>query len=69
MKTLKPLRYIKEGDTFINRDSGARYRVYAVVQVQSDTYVVYKYCKDNGRTYRARMNTINHLKQYGYEIE
>lgn len=62
----KPLRFIKEGDTFIRRETGARYRVYGVVQVQDKTYVVYQHIKTMGR---ARINTINHLKSWNYEIE
>lgn len=66
MKVKKPLRFIKEGDTFIRHATGARYRVYGVVQVQDKTYVVYQHIKTKGR---ARIQTINHLKSWGYEIE
>lgn len=65
----KPLVFVKEGDTLVNKDSGARYRVWGVVMVVTEKYVVYKYEGPTRKSYRARMQTIPHLKQYGYEIE
>lgn len=69
VRVAKPLVFVKEGDTLVNKNSGARYRVWGVVMVQTEKYVVYKYEGPSMRTYRARMQTIPHLKQYGYEIE
>lgn len=66
MKTLKPLRFIKSGD-IITRHTRARYEVIAVFEYLGITWVAYYNKRSAGS--RPKVNSIQHLKEWEYEIE